>query len=234
MKNIFTTLILSALFVPAFGQSWYSPDRVNSLKHTKESLGRAEALKDLLPRDPSSLWVKEYSSISISATCDGKILKSKNKNELFTEEQKNILKTADLNTSIALRVVYNYQNPVTDAIETSTMNLFLPVVPEKEAEFPDGPSGMAAYLKENVLDKFKTADTTKKTPSLELSFTVDEDGKIANTKFFGWNNDPNFQKVVLEAFNKMPKWSPATNSKGIKVKQEFRFYWPGGNGKNGC
>jgi len=37
------------------------------------------------------------------------------------------------------------------------------------------------------------------------------------------SGDQKTDKLLLKAINKMPKWKPAENSDGIKVKQEFEF-----------
>ena len=59
-------------------------------------------------------------------------------------------------------------------------------------------------------------------------FTVNEEGEIVNAKISQTSGDSKTDKLFVEAINKMPKWKPAQNSKGVKVKQEFIFNLSGG------
>jgi TonB family protein len=64
----------------------------------------------------------------------------------------------------------------------------------------------------------------------KVLFTVSEAGEIVNTKISKTSGDAKTDKLMIEAINKMPKWKPAENAKGIKVAQEFEF----GVGRGGC
>jgi TonB family protein len=61
-----------------------------------------------------------------------------------------------------------------------------------------------------------------------VKFTVNEEGGIMNPKMLRTSRDSKADKLVLEAISKMPKWKPAQNSKGVKVKQEFTVPFGGG------
>jgi TonB family protein len=63
-----------------------------------------------------------------------------------------------------------------------------------------------------------------------VKFTVSEEGDIINAKITSTTGDAQIDKVLLDAIIKMPKWKPAENSKGFKVKQEFEF----SVGNDGC
>ena len=88
---------------------------------------------------------------------------------------------------------------------------------------------MKEYLKENGIDKISEKALGIFQQAL-ISFTVDTDGNITDAEISQTSGDPETDKVLLDALNKMPKWKPAENSKGIKVKQEFEF----SVGNGGC
>ena len=81
---------------------------------------------------------------------------------------------------------------------------------------------MTQYLRENAINKIPET-TSKQLQQVIVGFTVNEEGKIANVQISKTSGDPNTDKLLLEAINKMPKWRPAEDSKGVKVKQEFEF-----------
>ena len=56
-----------------------------------------------------------------------------------------------------------------------------------------------------------------------VSFTVNEDGKIADAIVSKSSGDAATDKLLLKAINKMPKWKPAETADGTKVKQAFEF-----------
>ena len=61
-------------------------------------------------------------------------------------------------------------------------------------------------------------------------FAINEAGEIVNAKISRSSGDSKTDKLLLETIYKMPKWKPAKNSKGIKVKQIFEF----SVGNRGC
>lgn len=81
---------------------------------------------------------------------------------------------------------------------------------------------MTQYLRENAINKIPET-TSKQLQQALVGFTVNEKGAIANVQISKTSGDPNTDKLLLEAINKMPKWRPAEDSKGVKVKQEFEF-----------
>ena len=109
------------------------------------------------------------------------------------------------------------------------MNYSATVIPETEAEYPGGNQQMTQYLKENAIDKIPEI-SSKQIQQTLVEFTVNEKGETANAKIIKTSGDSETDKLLIEAINKMPKWSPAKDSKGRKVKQEFEF----SVGSSGC
>ncbi len=187
---------------------------------TKEKLNEARSISDFMDGYPVN-WITDYVSVEISATCDGKITKAIGANEVLTIEQKNILNNSVLASEIVINAIYKYKNPVTNTIENSNMYVLMTIVPEIEAEFVGGSLEMTKYLKENVI--YKISEEIPKQFNGIVVFTINEDGDITNAKISNKSGNSKIDELLLEAANKMPKWKPAENSKGIKVKQEFEI-----------
>lgn len=102
------------------------------------------------------------------------------------------------------------------------------VVPETEAEYPGGFKQLTEYLTENFINKISEKNALERIRQAIVKFTVNEEGQIVDAKIFKTSKDPKTDKLLLEAINKMPKWSPAKNAMGIKVKQEISIPFGGG------
>ncbi len=190
----------------------------------KEKLNEARFIKDFIDGYPVN-WLDEYVSAEIKATCNGKVMKALSANDVLSTEQKNILHSADLTTNIEIKVKYKYKNSANENIEIGTMNISATVVnavPEIEAEYIGGYPQLSKYLKENAIDKI-TETTLKHFQQGAVIFIINEEGEIVNAKISRSSGDTKTDNLLLETINKMPKWKPAKNSKGIKVKQVFEF-----------
>src|SRR6186997_3409548 len=61
----------------------------------KEAMNKAKLVSDFVDGYPTN-WIDEYVSVEIVATNNGKQMSAVSPNDNLTEEQKNILKSADL------------------------------------------------------------------------------------------------------------------------------------------
>lgn len=176
----------------------------------------------------------DYVSIEISVNHACNMLTARSTGQLLTLKQKNILNTADLGSDISIKLKFRFKNALTDkdAIGSKIVEgrYVVTLVPEVEAEYPGGFKRIVEYLEESVINKISGTTTVEKIRDAIVNFTVDENGQIVGAKISRSSNDPNLDKLILEATNKMPKWRPAENAQGIKVKQEFSI--PFGN--SGC
>ena len=197
---------------------------------TMEKLNEAKLISDFIIGYPVN-WIDEYVSVDILATCNGKFMKAISPNITLNAEQKNILNTVDLGTGIIINVKYKSRNIENNIIENKIMNVSMMVIPEVEAEYVGGEQQLKKYLRESVISKI--SETTYKLLQDSIAiviFTVNEEGEIINGKISKTSGDLKTDKLLLEAIYKMPKWKPAKNSKGKKVKQEFEF----SVGNSGC
>ena len=149
-------------------------------------------------------------------------MKADGKTEELNMQQKNLLNSVDLFSHIVINVKYRDENAATAKMDIREMHVSLTVIPESEAEFVGGTEKMKKYLKESAINKIDEL-TEKYMLNAIITFTVNEDGTIANAKISKSTGDPKTDDMLLAAINKMPKWKPAMNSNGAKVKQEFEF-----------
>jgi TonB family protein len=229
MKNTLLTLLISFFLTAAYSQDMgYELRERNTRAVTKEKLYKVKLISDIIPGYPVN-WIRDYVSVEIMTTFNDKSLKEMSANDVLSTQQQNILNNADPGTDIAIYVVYKLRNPITDKLETSTMNVMMTVVPEVEAEYMGGKPQMKKYLLENFSNKINETIPIELQEGM-VKFTVNEAGEISNAHITKSSGDLKTDQLLLEALNKMPKWKPAENSSGIKVKQEFAF----GLGKAGC
>jgi len=189
----------------------------------KEKLTTAETLSDLVNGYPSSwIMINDYISTEITATNNGTVNKAMSVNETLSQQQKDLLATADLGTDVILEVAYRYKNAAIDQIDVRNMLVTQTVVPEIEAQYVGGYQELKEYLKKNAIDKISEADTKAMKPVL-LRFTINEEGEVTNPEMHMSSDIDKIDKLLLKTIQKMPKWKPAQTSNGTLVKQDFEF-----------
>ena len=187
----------------------------------KEKLNEAKLMSNIFPFY-FSLWIIEFDSIEVLATYDGKTKKAVGISDVLNADQKNILNEIELGASLVINAKYKHKNAVTGNIESSTMHYSATIVPELEAEYVGGFKQMTDYLMETTINKIPST-SLKQVEQGVVKFTVNEEGTIANAQMSKSFGDSALDKLLLEAINRMPKWKPAEDAKGVKVKQVFEF-----------
>ena len=196
----------------------------------KEKLSNAVTLGDVMPYYPAA-WIDSYNSVEVSTVSNGTPMSAPGDNEILNEFQKDILRTADLGSDVVINIIYKTENSATRELMSRIIHYDVTVVPEFEAEYLTGTQEMTEYLKKNAIDKIPET-ISKQLTSAIVSFTVNEDGKIADAMVSRSSGDAATDKLLLKAINKMPKWKPAETADGTKVKQAFEFSV--NNNTNGC
>lgn len=189
---------------------------------TKEKLIAAHSLIDLNHRYEAS-WVKEYVSVEFSAIHDGKVKTLIGKNDILSQEQKEFMNTADLDTDISVKVLYIPDNNLKDN-DVKEISFSFSVDPEKEAKYPGGEEELKKYLKEKAIDKITCSNFSQYELST-IKFTINVSGEVTNVHIFDAVNQAYKQKdankVLLEAIQNMPCWKAAEYADGTKAEQEF-------------
>jgi TonB family protein len=176
--------------------------------------------------------VIDYVAVEISTSSNGKTFTARSSSEILTAEQKKLLSTAGLGTDIKVILKYKYKNTAKDEWgqrdNVVEGKVAVTIVPEVEAAFPGGYKQLSEYFASNVLNKVNYKDAADKLSMAIIKFTVNEDGQIANAKLSRATADALIDKLLVEALSKMPKWIPAQNAGGVKVKQEICIPFGGG------
>lgn len=187
---------------------------------TKEKLSKVQVITDINERYPTS-WIKEYVSVEISATNNGKAVKIASKDDQLSDEQLSILKLADIGTNVTVDINYFPDNTLSEN-PARNINFSVTVIPAVEAEYPDGYKALKQYLKANAIDKVykKMVDDFR---LVKIKFTVNEEGGIINTQITKPSGDQEIDILLIQTINNMKKWKPAENAKGENIQQEFEF-----------
>jgi len=199
---------------------------------SKDSLKKAETLIDL-DRNYKETWVRNYISVEILASQNGKIENAISENNVLSQEQKDLMLGADSNTDIKVIVHYIPENNLIHN-EAKLNDFTFSINPDFPAEYPDGNEKMLDYLKENAIDKIPV-DSFKDYDFAAVKFTVSEEGELKNVHLFdmspfGILEKKEIDSLLLETIRTMPCWKPAEYADGLKVAQDYVFSV--GNHKN--
>ncbi|NTV82825.1 MAG: energy transducer TonB [Bacteroidales bacterium] len=222
MKTPIIGLLFSLLVVTAFTQNLnVAVHGIYTNPITKEKLSKARSMADIISYYPSS-WIESYNSAEITVISSSSTFSAKSANDILSKEQLKLISSLDFGTEIVINIGYQRMNPITNKTEDGNMHYKATVIPETEAVYSDGYEELTHYLKSNTVENI-SADDSKDLHQAVVRFTVDEAGEIVNANIFKSSGKPGIDKLLLEAINDMPKWRPAADSQGHKVRQEFEF-----------
>lgn len=185
---------------------------------SREELIMANTLSDL-NRHYKTAWVKEYISVEVITSHDGRIIKTRGKNDLLTGEQKDMINTADAGTDISVEVRYIPDNTLKNN-DIKELKFSFTADPDQEAKYIGGQQQLKQYIKSTAIDKISDACFEKSTLAA-VKFTIDKDGKIIDAHVFETSRDKDIDTLLLETVRNMPNWEPAQYSNGTRVRQEF-------------
>lgn len=222
---------LFAQFSESKREPFYEVRSIGGKPIKKSTLKNAQKLDDILESYPNS-WISNYQSVDISVTNNGKTIKATGKNSILNKEQKNILSSAKLYSNMIIDVHYTHKDKITKTEEKNTMHVPLTVYPDMTAESINGRESMMKYIKENSSGYISSKLTATKKEA-NLQFCVNENGAIENVIIKKSSGDTYIDKNLIELIYGMPKWKPAQNMDGSRVKQIFEFIISG-DPNRGC
>lgn len=221
MKTTITSILVAFFFIIGISQDLnYEIQGKYTRGVSKEKLSTAKTMIDIRPGYPTSM-IEGYTTTEILVSTNGSVMKATGVNEILTAEQQNLLQSADVGSEITVDIGYVHQNPVTLFPDIRQMHFVLTVVPEVEAEYPGGYHELRAYLRKNAIDKI--SGKFSKNKMAIINFVVNEDGEVINARVSESSKDPEIDRVLLKAINRMPHWKPAENAEGVRIHQEFEF-----------
>jgi TonB family protein len=228
MKTLFLSILFSFLAVAGFSQDLnidIHPDYRHSI--TRDKISQARSMSDIIPYYPSS-WIKSYASVQLTTNHDGLAQVASSKDEKLTDAQLEMLNSLDYGDEVVIDIDFQYDASMT-SLTVGKINYPVTLVPETEAFFPDGRDQLHQYLKGNAIDKISEKEA-KDLQMVTVSFTIDEAGEIAGAKVSTTSGNPEFDRLLLEAMSNMPRWKPAEDSEGHKVRQNFELVVTGNTG----
>jgi len=187
---------------------------------TKTQLNEADSLIDLNEYFKPE-WAKQYVSVDVITSYKGAVVKTTSDNDQLSEAQKQAMAMADANRDI--KVIYRYiPNSSHDDNDVRTDDFSFHVLPEQEAQYPEGIASMNKYLEEKAFNKISHSDIDIYNLAA-VKFTVTEEGEIINSRVIESSKDESVDALLLEAICSMPSWKPAEYSNGKRISQDFVF-----------
>jgi hypothetical protein len=185
---------------------------------TLEKLNEAKTILDLNEKYKSS-WVREYISVEIQTIKNGKTKKAVSKSDVLTQEQKDLMKMADLDKAISVKVLYMPDNTLKhNDIQEIVFSVL--VTPAHDAQYVGGTQQLNKYLKEKAIHKIPSG-SFQNFDLAAVKFTISEQGQIVDAHIFLNAKDEKTDALLLDAICSMPGWKPASYADGTPVKQEF-------------
>ena len=127
-------------------------------------------------------WIRSYVSVEIVAIHQGKQRKAVGKNDILTQEQKEIIQHADAGTPIAAHIQYLPENTLSHN-DVKSLDFEVNVKPFRDARYPGGQQKMKDYLASNAVDKIPEG-IFQPTDFAAVQFTINESGVVVDAKVF--------------------------------------------------
>lgn len=184
----------------------------------ENKLDKINTLTDLDKRYPTS-WVKEYISVEISAYKNGTQTTASGSSDVLNQAQKELIRTADRNSDIAVNVTYIPENSLKNN-PAKQYDFKVSIMPDKNAVYSEGAEQLLQYLQKNSIANIEAGSFTGYDLTA-IKFTITEQGHIADIQVAMPSKETKIDEMLVAAISKMPNWKPAAFSNGLKVKQNF-------------
>ncbi|PKH50360.1 hypothetical protein CXF68_06445 [Tenacibaculum sp. Bg11-29] len=188
---------------------------------TKSKLSKAKTLEDIVAHFPSN-WIGEYVLVEIYRITKNSEIKILGKDITLNKKQITLFKNANTGDDILVRVVYKSKNSLTNSTNTNETNILLTVVPEVAASFIDDNNTLKEYLVENSSQEIINWQF-KPMQNATAYFIVNEEGKVTDVNITKSTGIKSVDASIKELLYKMPRWSPAKNTEGETVNQQFEL-----------
>jgi len=144
-------------------------------------------------------------------------------NDHLTDAQIKLIRSAEYFSHFSIRTEFKEKSKETGRLEERFFNPHLTVVPDKQATYVNGKEALINYLKDNSKKSMSVIEGDK-LGAIILHFTVSKDGIVSYVNQQMTTEYPSIDKKLIELIKNIPgKWTPAENSQGKKIDQEFAF-----------
>jgi TonB family protein len=165
--------------------------------------------------------------VDITTVSNGQKRSAHSTNERLTQEQKEMLTTADMSSNIEFSISFTYKYYGVDS-DVKEGKIAVTLVPEVEAVYTGGGvKELTEYLSGYVKKQNVSSTKPDAIQNASVLFTVTEDGSLSDIKLRQASGDHKTDKLLLEAIKQMPKWKPAQNAQGKPIKQTIHFAFGG-------
>jgi hypothetical protein len=189
-----------------------------AISFTKDEFSKAKSIIDINDRFKPE-WVKNYVSVEITATKNGKSVNALGKTEVLTQDQIQLINSADLNTEIAVSVMYFPDNNLShNDVQEERFKFYLDH--EVDARYAGEQEEMLQYIKQNAIDKIPKG-TFGQYQLSAVTFSVNKKGQIVDVNVLLSAENEAVDKFLYDAVCNMGKWRPAEYTDGTKIKQDY-------------
>jgi hypothetical protein len=201
---------------------------------TKEELNKVTTIDDLLIPRKDNRTRDSYTNVLIAVLNNDKDARDITTSAMgqgarLNVEQLNILRSSDYSTNIRITALSMLTDHNGDSYQDSLVR-YMTIAPEIQADYEGGLDAVVDYLKEGCKGKTGVIKADKLQPA-KVFFTVTKEGAIGQVKLVETSGYPSVDEELVKIVSKMPElWTPAANSKGERVDQEFVFSF----GTEGC
>ena len=194
---------------------------------TKSKLSKAKTLEDIVAHFPSN-WIGEYVLVETYRITKKNEIKILGKDVTLNKKQRALFKAVNVGDDVLVRVIYKSKNSLNNR-STNETNILLTVVPEVSASFISDKNTLKEYLTKNS-SKEIVEWQFKPMQNATAYFIVNEEGKVAEVNITKSTGVTSVDASIMELLYGMPRWSPAKNTEGEKIKQQFELVI----GDDGC
>ena len=184
----------------------------------ENNLAEINTLTDLDKRYPTS-WVKKYISVEISAYINGTKTRASGTSDVLNQAQKELIRLADRSRDIDVIVTYIPNNSLKNN-PAKQYDFKVSIMPDKNAIYSEGEEQLIQYLQKNSIANIEAGSFTGYDLTA-IKFTITEQGNITDIQVAIPSKDTEIDEMLVAAISKMPIWTPAAFSNGLKVKQNF-------------
>ena len=199
----------------------YAIEPVYKQKVVRSRLQNAITVQDIVTPYPKEITTLE-NTIGI-VRVDGTSSKSlTSKGAELSEAQKELLKTAQLEDKIEVRVSFETENAITRELQTKGLYIPLNVGPEVDAKYSGDMNTLLNTLEAMVLAKTKK-DERNAVEFGYIEFVINTEGQVEQIETTISTENERLDETVIQFIKNMPQWEPALNSEGTPLNQKFEI-----------
>lgn len=196
---------------------------------TVKDLQKATSIVDLLPAEATEK-LSQYRDVKVDVVPNNNNTAIEGVDENLNNDQLELLKSMDYSTNFYLEAHCKNNNTRYGPMDNYHLVYYLTVVPETAAQYNKGQDALITYLKEGSKNQASACNWDETSPG-RLHFTVSKEGTISDASTSNSCGNLSLDEQMIKLIKAMPgNWTPASNSTGDKVAQDFVFFY----GKQGC